>query len=422
MESNGFSTNILFSFSCPKVNCLVDVSHNDTGAASYTFRVQAKKAESINYAYYSQKGLCRLPDKSEVVSRLSILDVTNVNDVEKFILEYGFFFPCSTDHYYSFSFDAISAALIRYQDVVLLLCSITENNSDAVTLFRIMKILFSTIHVTLPPDGDDQYIPYPHPFTKMLQNLESIDTLNHIHETPEVDGLGYFEIYDTVHECKDTVYAEDYHYTVNEWNESIVDYRRFHEIIDEAEENKIYLECFTKAFLMKGYVHMPPSKHNTKLIFDLMQSLLDRNNRDYIYDFLSAISNHPYSKDCGLDLSTYILSIDNKQKAAILTVAKNTLKDELDYNLHSVTPIYDINTMGPAWNIPDLFTAAWFSIFYLRTDYEMYRFCANPNCKNTPLFTVTSTNQRKIYCCDACRNAAAQLRHNRKKKLTIPES
>lgn len=66
------------------------------------------------------------------------------------------------------------------------------------------------------------------------------------------------------------------------------------------------------------------------------------------------------------------------------------------------------------WEMPNLFTALYFALFYTRPDYEIYRKCANPNCNR--LFKVKTTNSRQLYHNTACQNAAAQMRHRKKKK------
>ena len=94
-------------------------------------------------------------------------------------------------------------------------------------------------------------------------------------------------------------------------------------------------------------------------------------------------------------------------------IAKNTIKEEFDFELYGIHPTYNIDTMSPNWKIPNFFTALYFSLFYTRPDYEVYRKCANPNCGR--LFKVKTTNSRKQYHDVACQNAAAQMRHRKSK-------
>ena len=102
---------------------------------------------------------------------------------------------------------------------------------------------------------------------------------------------------------------------------------------------------------------------------------------------------------------------DEDFKSTLIQIAKSVIKDEFDYALYGIHPTYDIETMSPNWEIPNLYTALYFALFYTRPEYEVYRKCANPNCNR--LFKVKTTNSRKQYHNTACQNAAAQMRHRK---------
>jgi hypothetical protein len=103
-----------------------------------------------------------------------------------------------------------------------------------------------------------------------------------------------------------------------------------------------------------------------------------------------------------------------KLQSAIVRIAKIVIKEELDYNLRGIIPVYDIETMSPSWRIVDLLTAIYFALFYMRPGTELYRKCSNPNCDRYFLVKTTSTKQK--YCDSACANATAQRNHRRKVK------
>lgn len=98
-------------------------------------------------------------------------------------------------------------------------------------------------------------------------------------------------------------------------------------------------------------------------------------------------------------------------------ITRQVIKEEFDFALYSIHPTYNLDTMSPRWEIPDLFTALYFSLFYMRPEYEIYRQCANPNY--TRLFKVKTTNSRQLYHSPACQNAAAQMRHRLKSKSKL---
>ena len=49
-------------------------------------------------------------------------------------------------------------------------------------------------------------------------------------------------------------------------------------------------------------------------------------------------------------------------------------------NLDGIHPVYNSETMAPSWKVDSLLCAAYFSIFYLKPDLELYRPCDNPRC------------------------------------------
>ena len=105
---------------------------------------------------------------------------------------------------------------------------------------------------------------------------------------------------------------------------------------------------------------------------------------------------------------------DDTFKSQLIYIARNTVKEEFDFELYGIHPTYNVDTMSPNWEIPNFFTALYFALFYTRPDYEVYRKCTNPNCGR--LFKVKTTNSRKQYHDVACQNAAAQMRHRKLRK------
>lgn len=100
---------------------------------------------------------------------------------------------------------------------------------------------------------------------------------------------------------------------------------------------------------------------------------------------------------------------------ALIQFAKCVIRDEINHSLQQVSPCYDIINMSGAWHIPFLLTAMYFSLFYMQTDFDVLRKCANPNCDG--YFAVKTTNFKRKYCCASCRNATIQRKHRLKKQL-----
>ena len=111
---------------------------------------------------------------------------------------------------------------------------------------------------------------------------------------------------------------------------------------------------------------------------------------------------------------TDMFNYHEKRITSLIEVAKRTIKYEFDYALRGIHPTLNVDTLSAEWVIPNLLSALYFALFYQSED-EIYRPCANPNCKN--VFSVSRTNFKKKYCCLDCQNRAAQARHRKKMQM-----
>ena len=145
-------------------------------------------------------------------------------------------------------------------------------------------------------------------------------------------------------------------------------------------------------------------------------------NRRYVIDFLfhfmrdiGVIGGVSFEK--GIEYYSDVPQtalLDEIMKNSAVTVAKIVLNEEMNHNLSGISPKYSVLKMGPTWRAPNLISALYFSVFYLRPGTDVYRKCENPACNNR--FVVKTTNSRKKYCCANCRNATAQRNHRKKVK------
>ena len=145
-------------------------------------------------------------------------------------------------------------------------------------------------------------------------------------------------------------------------------------------------------------------------------------NRRYVIDFLfhfmrdiGVIGGVSFEK--GIEYYSDVPQttlLDEKMKNSAVTVAKIVLNEEMNHNLSGISPKYSVLKMGPTWRAPNLISALYFSVFYLRPGTDVYRKCENPACNNR--FVVKTTNGRTKYCCANCRNATAQRNHRKKVK------
>lgn len=104
---------------------------------------------------------------------------------------------------------------------------------------------------------------------------------------------------------------------------------------------------------------------------------------------------------------------DEPMCMALLDIARQTVKEEIDSAVAQIVPTYNIENGTGTWSIPNLITAMYFSIF-CRNGEIAFRRCKNPNCNM--YFEVSKTNNKKQFCTDPCRNRYHQNIYKSKKK------
>lgn len=129
-------------------------------------------------------------------------------------------------------------------------------------------------------------------------------------------------------------------------------------------------------------------------------------NPNYQIDFLASV--YDYLEYIDLK-GTAVLNIEEvpfKYEPTILDAARDIVKKEMDLQLSKITPTYNAHKLEASWDIPDLITALYFSILFLSPKFQLIKKCKKPDCPN--FFTVTKSNNRKIYCTRDCANAMSQ--------------
>ncbi|WP_310604221.1 CGNR zinc finger domain-containing protein, partial [Anaerosporobacter sp.] len=232
-----------------------------------------------------------------------------------------------------------------------------------------------------------------HAFTGMWYKIDELPNL----EGNLINGFDN-DPYDNYYPISDT-------FTENEEKLGMIDY---HEMVDDVDP---HTSCSDKLFTAKI----------AKLYRDGFVDDMNINSRyviDFFYNLLKIGVKIDNINESGIIKTGERLNSNTKFNECfqlkLIEIAKITIKEEFDFELYGIHPIYNIETMSPYWEIPNLLTALYFALFYTRPDYEVYRKCSNPNCNR--LFKVKTTNSRKQYHDTACQNAAAQMRHRKVKK------
>ena len=97
---------------------------------------------------------------------------------------------------------------------------------------------------------------------------------------------------------------------------------------------------------------------------------------------------------------------DKRYQERLIKIAEIVCKEELDWGIRDIHPIYNIETLHPNWNIPSFVSALYFSLFYINPKYTIFRKCENLNCPC--YFEIQRTNITRRFCDRCCNNTAAQ--------------
>ena len=389
-----FHANSDFEFSSVACDCEVDVTHPSKGVTKHTFRLYPK-SDIIYYAYIAGRGLVSKNKDGAVDGRAVLPDLLAIKDgdakaVKAFIEQHGFFLPLDANEDNAIDVELLFGLIDRLKATVALMSTLGETKTEYT------QMLALTLYLLLSPT-----------VTIQLPNFES-PFLTCIHDIGQVWN-GVYPINENI------LRSEDVGYNVDEG------YR----VVDSVRPPETWLTTNEYSDAV-GYEHLDLSgvKANATYLFRnaVTAQSLCRLAVDFLYHFCKEVGDIKSWNHKG-DLTFVSVpptaakfrdTFDEQLQSALISLAKKTLKTEIEYNLNGVVPSYDIETMAPSWRVEYLLAGLYFSVFYMRPKIELYRICANPNCRLP--FLVKTTSSKQKYCQSACANAMAQRNHRRKIK------
>ena len=313
------------------------------------------------------------------------------NDIQAMVCFFetnGSFFKVGDANFESLYFEDVIEIINRLKATVAFMNKIESPEIDyermiSLTLYLHLSQKISIELSTLPR----LYVSYKHFLSNEIDKASQLTEIDGQHEAFQKD----------TYTIRDSIYGS-YELDIEEYN-------------DVVSEN-IYENRYP------GYLDM-----RYKAIVYLYRNGANLSkNRRYVIDFLfhfmrdiGVIGGVSFEK--GIEYYSDVPQttlLDEKMKNSAVTVAKIVLNEEMNHNLSGISPKYSVLKMGPTWRAPNLISALYFSVFYLRPGTDVYRKCENPACNNR--FVVKTTNGRKKYCCANCRNATAQRNHRKKVK------
>ncbi len=373
------SSGNLFSFDNAKAETRIDITHDKAGGEIKTLRIRStEKIQTFNYKVSS--GLFPVQDSnSNVLTELFSLKLNEFDKINSFFQKYGFFIPISNTEFETFSYNDIFGIIVRIHTLLQLIQELQKDEPDCNRLYKDTTKLQLNKQITIKNSGGYEYATCKHFLRDRLEKTD-LSVLNtppdymveeeysvpYAHVPDSMNESGYFDL------AVDDTFDQQYEVS------DLAPYLRnmLASIFDCDTEHRRLIEL---------YCHLENSR------------LMSVNTGS-----LNMMQRLTFEYESDLNLQTKFPDL----KQRLIEAAQITIKDEIEYSLSNIRPVYDAKSARGSWHIPDLLSALYFSIFYMRPDLQLLRLCENPYCDN--YFSVTSTKSNKKYCCHECANAVSQ--------------
>lgn len=390
-EENFLSSGI-FTFDSPECTCEKSrVTVNISEGPIPAIKLSLKDSRKIHFAFGSKVGLVRVKDDGSVeennlLGKLVGIKQGDIQGYIQFFQNNGFIIPLSPSQIENYSFVVIQSIVDRLRATLELMSTITDMTRTSYE--KIVRLIF--YHLFAPvvslssSDEKYHYVSCKHQYGAFLDANKN---------APREERL------------KDTFNNVEFHF-----NDSFGTFSLNADFVDSAlsggeTEEKYQTQLFKNVFTV--YCSSRTDKPEMMVFVN-----------DFIFHYLYEVGMINY---VDVDRTYYVNDEVHKElfteelKAAAIKVAKFIVKEEIEYNLNNVRPIYDISKLEPAWKIDSLLSALYFGLFYMRPNTETYRRCANPKCGE--FFSVPISSRKKKYCCRACMNRAMIARKRARDKI-----
>lgn len=390
-------TENMFTLTSNACECMTDIEHLSKTEVRQTLKVRSRLDAPLRFVFAPEKGLVSLTSAGAVASERILTELISlpegdVRALEEFFEKYGFLFPVSGEELEAVEMKAVWGVVNRVRAVVILMSELEAPRKDY------MKILALTLYLLMETPAeikvllyDAPYITCDHSFSNVYANIAQIS---------ETDDIRDAFVSDT-YRISDTMFRPYYNLSISEYNDILSDTSAR----PGAAESELYK---TITYLYRNAVDVG---NDCRLIIDF---LFHFQSQIGIIESWTAQGKLTFYESDTTRTTNYAREFGDQMKQALVRIAKNVIKEELDYNLRGVLPIYDADAMAPSWFISDLLSALYFSVFYMHPGTELYRRCANTTCNR--YFLVKTTSSRQKYCSASCSNAAAQRSHRKRLK------
>lgn len=369
-----FFENILFKFESCGCDCVEDIEHITPGEPPLSkFKLQALPNKPLLFGYAAKDGLVRIApngtiEEKNILGTLISLPNKTTKELATFLRNNGFLFPVTAGAYEVFNEVSLYSILNRIKMTVELMTAANESCKNYNKICELMIALLFSEDMHIKTDSmKETYHSCHHTYINKIQNPPT--QLSDSRKQEEFEG--------DVYHVNDSVYGT--------YELSIQDYNN----------------------IMGGYSSIPGFQNSFYQSITSMYmnyDVLDINKKisDFLFHFL-----HEMNGDSSRTFT-------DEMKSTLIEIAKFVIGEEINANLDGIHPIYNSETMTPSWKVDSLLCAAYFSIFYLKPDLELYRPCDNPRCGR--YFLVKTTTTRNRFCSQKCCNRVTQDRYRKRKR------
>jgi len=376
-----------FEFSLPSCECEVDKIHPSKGIVKHIFHLYPSD-DVIRFMYVSGQGL--VGKKSNTSRSCAVLpDMLSIKNgdikgLQQFLEKYGFFLRLLSNESVSVDAEHLFGLINRISATVSLMSALTTTNYNQILSLTMYLLLSPEIHIKLP-DESNPFTSYVSELGYYFSNINEIPECK-LHPEPSSGHVGEgYHIVDSIYPPTSWLSLGDYADATGhgEMNFPTVKDKiiyLYRNAISVSSECRLAIDLFYH--IWKNVGEIQTWNHKGELIFKNVNSSASTQSK---------------------------MRLDENLRVGLNKLAKHTLKTELEFNLSSVFPSYDTDTMTPSWRIDDLLAGLYLSVFYIQPDIELYRICENPKCRRP--FLVQTTNERKIYCSQQCSGAMATRMH-----------
>ena len=355
--SNNFYLNSLFTFSNPSVLVSLEISETNKKTSNYQIKVQrGEDAVSIKFAYKSAEGLVRINNINGSVEESNILGsflkIYKITSAEKRAHKYLDFFEKN-------GFLTTKESYVIKLEELDLICE------------RLSTVLNLMLNIYQSKTRNYDLIEKDIEF--LLTNSEFQSNFK-LFTNQAIMAYHKAELYDPIY---------------NGYN--VINPNLLNDIVSNASAYEVLTS-------------------NSEFMTCLYSYYDNSNTNNIWFIYVSYIVNKYLNKYKDKDYQ-----IDKPMKEALIKSGKAFYKEQIDYHIRNIKPVFSIEKDGPDWNIDSLLSALYLSIFYLNPKQEIYKeceYCGKP-------FLMRTTASNKKYCSMECANKATQARFRAKKKELV---